>query len=178
MSAAVGITVSTTGYVRPEDALQDAAIALHRAKAEAATPCELFDPAMRERAVSRLRMETDLRHAIDRQEFEVHYQPIVALATGRITGFEALVRWRHPERGLVSPVEFIPVAEDTGMIRQIGRIILTESCRQMVDWQSRFGRRSAVDHVRQRVEPAARAASIWPTRSKRCCARRGWSPPG
>ena len=139
MSAAVGITVSTTGYVRPEDALQDAAIALQRAKAEAATPCELFDPAMRERAVSRLRMEMDLRHAIDRQEFEVVYQPIVALSTGAITGFEALARWRHPERGLISPVEFIPVAEDTGLIRQLGRIILTESCRRMADWQSRLG---------------------------------------
>jgi diguanylate cyclase (GGDEF)-like protein/PAS domain S-box-containing protein len=138
-SAAVGITVSTTGYVRPEDALQDAAIALHRAKGEAATSCELFDPGMRARAVSRLRMETDLRNAIDRQEFEVVYQPIVALTTGRISGFEALARWRHPERGLIGPVEFIPVAEDTGLIRQIGRIILIESCRRMVDWQTRLG---------------------------------------
>jgi diguanylate cyclase (GGDEF)-like protein/PAS domain S-box-containing protein len=143
-SAAVGITVSTTGYLRPEDALQDAAIALHRAKGEAATACELFDPAMRERAVSRLQMETDLRNAIDRQEFEVVYQPIVALATGRISGFEALARWRHPERGLVSPVEFIPVAEDTGLIRQLGRIILVESCRRMVDWQERLGPKAPV----------------------------------
>jgi diguanylate cyclase (GGDEF)-like protein len=138
-SAAVGITVSTTGYVRAEDALQDAAIALHRAKAETAMPCELFDPAMREHAVERLRVETDLRNAIDRQEFEVFYQPIVAIATGRIRGFEALARWRHPVRGLISPAEFIPIAEDTGMIRQLGRLILAESCRRMKSWQQRFG---------------------------------------
>jgi diguanylate cyclase (GGDEF)-like protein/PAS domain S-box-containing protein len=138
-SAAVGITVSTTGYARSADALQDAAIALHRAKANPATSCELFDPAMRERAVSRLGVETDLRNAIDRQEFEVHYQPIVAIATGTIIGFEALARWRHPVRGLLNPAEFIPVAEDTGMIRHLGRLILAESCRRMVDWQRRFG---------------------------------------
>jgi diguanylate cyclase (GGDEF)-like protein/PAS domain S-box-containing protein len=138
-SAKVGITVSTTGYARPADALQDAAIALHRAKAEPTRPCELFDPAMRERAVSRLRVETDLRNAIDHQQFEVLYQPIVALATGNISGFEALARWRHPARGLLSPAEFIPVAEDTGMIRHLGRLILAESCRRMVDWYGRFG---------------------------------------
>jgi diguanylate cyclase (GGDEF)-like protein/PAS domain S-box-containing protein len=141
-SAAVGITVSTTGYVRPEDALQDASIALQRAKAEPTAPCELFDPAMRERAVSRLRIETDLRNAIDRQEFEVVYQPIITLGTGRISGFEALARWRHPERGLISPAEFIPVAEDTGLIRQLGRIILAESCRRIADWQARLGEKA------------------------------------
>jgi len=139
VSGAVGITVSTASYLRPEDALQDAAIALHRAQGEAATPCELFDPAMRERAVARLRMETDLRLAIDRQEFEVRYQPIVSVTSGQIAGFEALARWRHPVRGLVNPAEFIPVAEDTGMIRHIGRIILAESCRRMADWQARLG---------------------------------------
>jgi diguanylate cyclase (GGDEF)-like protein/PAS domain S-box-containing protein len=138
-AAAVGITVSTTGYAQPTEALQDAAIALHRAKADPAMSIELFDPAMRERAVSRLRVETDLRNGIDHQEFEVFYQPIVALATGRISGFEALARWRHPARGLLSPAEFILVAEDTGMIRQLGRLILAESCRQMVGWQRRLG---------------------------------------
>jgi len=139
VSATVGITVSTTGYVRPEDALQDAAIALHRAKANGTTPYELYDPAMRARAVARLQLETDLRHAIENREFFVMYQPIVALESGTISGFEALVRWRHPTRGLLSPAEFIPIAEDTGMIGQIGRLVLIESCRQMVDWQRRFG---------------------------------------
>lgn len=139
VSATVGITVSTTGYVRPEDVLQDAAIALHRAKTSGTAAYELYDPAMRERAVSRLRVETDLRNAIDNREFAVLYQPIIALETGTISGFEALVRWRHPTRGLLSPAEFIHIAEDTGMISQIGRQVLIESCRQMVDWQRRFG---------------------------------------
>jgi diguanylate cyclase (GGDEF)-like protein/PAS domain S-box-containing protein len=139
VSAAVGITVSTTGYDRAEDVLQDAAIALHRAKASGTTPYELFDPAMRERAVSRLQVETDLRNAIDNQEFAVMYQPIISVVTGKISGFEALVRWRHPTRGLLGPAEFIPIAEDTGMIGQIGRLVLIESCRQMVAWQQRFG---------------------------------------
>jgi EAL domain-containing protein (putative c-di-GMP-specific phosphodiesterase class I) len=122
-----------------EDVLQDAAIALHRAKANGTTAHELFDPAMRERAVSRLQAETDLRNAIDNQEFVILYQPIISLETWTISGFEALVRWRHASRGLVSPAEFIPIAEDTGMIVQIGRLVLIESCRQMVAWQRRFG---------------------------------------
>ena len=94
---------------------------------------------MRARAVSRLQAETDLRQAIETRAFEVHYQPIIALDTGLIAGFEALLRWRHPVRGLVSPAEFIPIAEDTGMILDIGRFALAESCRQMADWQGRFG---------------------------------------
>jgi diguanylate cyclase (GGDEF)-like protein/PAS domain S-box-containing protein len=139
-SATVGIAVSTTGYDRAEDILRDAAIALHRAKAGGTAPYELFDAGMRQRAVSRLQVETDLRHAVESGAFEVHYQPIVAIGTRTIAGFEALVRWRHPTRGLVAPTEFIPVAEDTGMILQIGRLVLTEACRQMADWQRRFGR--------------------------------------
>jgi diguanylate cyclase (GGDEF)-like protein/PAS domain S-box-containing protein len=139
MSATVGIAVSTTGYDRPEEVLRDAAIALHRAKAGGTTPCEIFDPAMRERAVSRLQIETDLRNAIDGRALEMHYQPIISLRTGRITGLEALVRWRHPQKGFISPLEFIPIAEDTGMIHDIGRLTLTESCRQMVTWQRQCG---------------------------------------
>jgi EAL domain-containing protein (putative c-di-GMP-specific phosphodiesterase class I) len=138
MSATVGIAVSTTGYHRPEEVLRDAAIALHRAKA-GGTTWEIFDPTMRERAVSRLQLETDLRNAIENRAFEVHYQPIISLRTGSIAGLEALVRWRHPQKGLIAPAEFIPIAEDTGMIREIGRLTLAESCRQMVSWQRRFG---------------------------------------
>jgi EAL domain-containing protein (putative c-di-GMP-specific phosphodiesterase class I) len=89
--------------------------------------------------MSRLQVETDLRNAIDNRAFELHYQPIVSLRTGQITGFEALVRWRHPVRGLVSPADFIPIAEDTGMIVDIGRLTLAESCRQMAAWLARFG---------------------------------------
>jgi diguanylate cyclase (GGDEF)-like protein/PAS domain S-box-containing protein len=138
-SASVGIAVSATGYEKPEDILRDASIALHRAKGEGTPRCEVFDVEMRERAISRLQIETDLRYALERELFEVHYQPIVSLGGGFIAGFEALVRWRHPLRGLVSPAEFIAVAEDTGMILQIGRLMLARSCQQMVEWQARFG---------------------------------------
>jgi diguanylate cyclase (GGDEF)-like protein/PAS domain S-box-containing protein len=138
-SAVVGITVSTTGYERAEQVLQDAAIALHRAKAGKSVAYELFDPTMRERALTRLQLETDLRNAIDNREITVLYQPIISLVTGTIKGFEALARWHHPVRGPISPVDFIPIAEDTGMIRQLGRLVLAESCRQMAAWQRQFG---------------------------------------
>ena len=139
-SASIGIVVSGASYERPEELLRDGAIALHRAKSSSPGGCELFDPAMRARAVSRLQAETDLRNAIDQRAFEVHYQPVVSLTSGAVAGFEALVRWRHPTRGLVSPTEFIPLAEATGMVLPIGRMILTESCRQMAAWQRQHGR--------------------------------------
>ena len=138
-SAVVGITVSTTGYERAEQVLQDAAIALHRAKAGKSAAYELFDPIMREKALTRLQLETDLRVAIDKKEITVLYQPIISLASGTIKGFEALARWHHPVRGPISPADFIPIAEDTGMIRQLGRLVLEESCRQMAGWQRQFG---------------------------------------
>jgi len=138
-SAAVGIAISTTGYSRPDEVLRDATIALNRARADNTSRCEVFDPDMRQRAASRLQVETDLRHAIESRAFRVHYQPIVSLRTGRIAAFEALVRWPHPVKGLVSPVDFIPLAEDNGLIGHITRLILTESCEQMVRWQQQFG---------------------------------------
>jgi diguanylate cyclase (GGDEF)-like protein/PAS domain S-box-containing protein len=138
-SATVGIAVSTTGYERPDEVLRDAGVALHRAKSDGTTAVEIFDPAMRDCAVSRLQVETDLRKAIEGRTFEVHYQPIISLRTGQIRGFEALVRWRHPARGLVAPGEFIGIAEATGLIGDIGRLTLAESCRQMASWQKRFG---------------------------------------
>ena len=104
-----------------------------------ATRCELFDVGMRDRAVSRLRVETDMRQAIERGAFEVFYQPIITIRGGALSGFEALVRWRHPTQGLIDPVDFIPIAEDTEMIVLIGRQVLTQSCQQMVAWQQRFG---------------------------------------
>jgi diguanylate cyclase (GGDEF)-like protein len=138
-SATIGIAVSTTGYQRPEDILRDSALALDRAKTSAAGALELFDPAMRDTAVARLNVETDLRNAIRDSAFFVDYQPIISLATGRIAAFEALVRWRHPTRGLVGPDEFIGVAEDTGMIVQIGYLTLVQSCTQMAEWRKQFG---------------------------------------
>ncbi len=138
-SATIGITLSTTGYAQPEHLLQDAAIALHRAKA-ANTPFELFDPAMRQRAMTRMQIETDLQNAIVNGELTVLYQPILSVGARTIEGFEALARWNHPTRGSISPAEFIPIAEDIGIIHQLGRFILAESCRQMAAWQHQFGR--------------------------------------
>ena len=137
-SAIVGIAVSTTGYTQPDEVLRDASAALHRAKA-GGMACEIFDPAMRNRAVLRLQLETDLRRAVDERALEMHYQPILSLRSGRIAAFEALVRWRHPDRGFVTPGEFIGIAETTGLIHEVGRLTLTESCRQMARWKEQFG---------------------------------------
>ncbi|MFQ5857549.1 MAG: EAL domain-containing protein [Anaerolineae bacterium] len=137
-TASIGIVLSATSYEQPEDILRDADIAMYRAKALGKARYELFDAAMRDHVVARLRLETDLRRAIERQEFEIHYQPIVSLADGRIAGFEALLRWQHPEHGLVSPGEFIPVAEETGLIVPIDQWVLRETCGQMRAWQAQF----------------------------------------
>jgi len=139
VSATIGIAVSTSGYQGPEEILRDATTALHRAQSHAHSSCELFDPVMRDRAVRRLRLETDLRNAVERNEFVVHYQPIVSISTGRLAGLESLVRWRHPSRGIVGPMEFIHLAEDSGLIVPIGRLVLRESCRQMAAWRRAFG---------------------------------------
>jgi len=135
-STSIGIATSATGYDTPEALMGDADTAMYRAKASGTGRCEVFDSEMRDRAVARLQLETDLRRAIERQEFRMHYQPIVSLATSRITGFEGLVRWQHPDLGLVAPEQFISVAEETGSIIPIGLWVLREACRQMSAWHS------------------------------------------
>jgi EAL domain-containing protein (putative c-di-GMP-specific phosphodiesterase class I) len=107
---------------------------MYRAKEGGKARFELFDSSMHSHAMALLKLENDLRRAIERNEFQVHYQPIICLETDELYGFEALVRWNHPERGLVSPDTFIPVAEETGLIVDIGQQVLHESCRQMREW--------------------------------------------
>ncbi|HMS42097.1 MAG TPA: EAL domain-containing protein, partial [Pyrinomonadaceae bacterium] len=137
-SVSIGIILSDGEHRQPEDYLRDADSAMYRAKDAGKARYEIFDREMHVRNMNLLRIETDLRHALERHEFEVNYQPIVSLRTGKVVEFEALLRWRHPEYGLVAPNEFISVAEETGLIIPIGRWILEEACRQTVEWQKRF----------------------------------------
>jgi EAL domain-containing protein (putative c-di-GMP-specific phosphodiesterase class I) len=115
--------------------LRDADTAMYRAKSLGKGRCEVFDADMRASIVARLQVETDLRHALERGEFRNFYQPIVALESGRIVGFEALLRWQHPTRGLIGPDQFIIVAEETGLIRELGWWNLREACRQLSEWK-------------------------------------------
>ena len=137
-SASIGIALSSTGYERTEDILRDADIAMYRAKSQGQACYEVFDKAMHARALAHLRLEADLRRAVKRQEFCLQYQPIVSLGSNRINGFEALVRWQHPKRGLMYPAEFIPMAEETGLIISLGQWVLREACGQMREWQEQY----------------------------------------
>lgn len=138
VSTSIGIVLSATGYHRPEDVLRDADIAMYSAKAKGKARYEIFEPGMRDRILERLSLESDLRRAIDNQELRIHYQLIVSLSTGKMAGFEALVRWQHPQKGLISPADFIPMAEETGLIIPLDRWVMREACRQMVEWQNRL----------------------------------------
>jgi predicted signal transduction protein with EAL and GGDEF domain len=137
-TASIGIAFSGTGYSAAEDMLGDANTAMSRAKALGKARYEMCDPTMHATAAGRFRLETDLRRATERSEFQVYYQPIVSLHDFRITGFEALMRWQHPERGLLMPAEFISAAEDTGLILWIGNWILHQACSQMRTWNEQF----------------------------------------
>jgi len=137
-TVSIGIALSATGYENPDDVVRDAEIAMHRAKAHGKARHEIFDSQMHARAMMRLRVETDLHQAIEKKEFVLHYQPIVRLQSGRVHGFEALIRWQKPGQGFVSPVDFIPIAEETGLIIPLGEWILNEACDQMRQWQNQF----------------------------------------
>jgi len=137
-TVSIGIAFSNPDYQLPEDFLRDADTAMYLAKAHGKARFEFFNPQMRDRALARMNLETDLRRATQRKEFVVYYQPIVSLDSGGVVGFEALLRWQHPDRGLVAPAEFITVAEETNMIVSIGGWALREACRQMSVWRACF----------------------------------------
>lgn len=138
VTTSLGIAISASGENLADDLLRDADTAMYQAKNKGKARYKVFDAAMNARAIQRLELENDLRRALSRKEFRVYYQPKVELASGRITAFEALVRWEHPERGLVLPNEFIPLAEETGLIIPLGRWVLEESCRQARKWQEQY----------------------------------------
>jgi diguanylate cyclase (GGDEF)-like protein/PAS domain S-box-containing protein len=138
VSASMGIVVSPAIYEKPEELLRNANIALHRAKDEGRNRFKVFNTRMLEDAIRLMDLESDLRQALKRGEFFLDYQPILALRDRRVTGFEALVRWRRPGKGIAPPGDFIPVTEDTGLIVPLGRWVLTEACRTMASWQERF----------------------------------------
>jgi diguanylate cyclase (GGDEF)-like protein/PAS domain S-box-containing protein len=134
-TASIGITLDDPRDRRPEDLLRDADTAMYRAKSQGRDRHEIFDDAMHSRAVAVLTLETDLRRALERNELRLVYQPIVSLSTERTVGVEALVRWQHPERGLLAPDLFIPLAEETGLILAVGHFVLREACRTARKWQ-------------------------------------------
>jgi diguanylate cyclase (GGDEF)-like protein/PAS domain S-box-containing protein len=141
-SVSVGIALSSAGFTCPEDMLRDADTAMYRAKAAGRARHQVFGGDMHQRAVSSLRLETDLRRALERREIVPYYQPIVDFDSGAVLGFEALARWRHPKLGMLLPDLFVPVAEETGLIQPIGEWMLGEACRQVREWQRKYPQRS------------------------------------
>jgi diguanylate cyclase (GGDEF)-like protein/PAS domain S-box-containing protein len=137
ISASVGIAVARPSDREPVNAdllIRDADAAMYRAKERGRARCELFDEEMRASALRRLEIERELRHGLDRQELTLHYQPVVSLKSGEITGLEALLRWQHPDRGLLDPAEFVSIAEDSGLIEPVGRWVQEHACRQILEW--------------------------------------------
>ncbi len=137
-TASIGIALSTTGYKQPEDYLRDADIAMYRAKAQGRACYEIFNTDMHIQAMAHLELINELRRAIELQQFRVYYQPIVSLSRGRITGFEALVRWLHPKHGIILPEYFISTAQETGLIILIEQWVLYEACGQIQQWQEQL----------------------------------------
>jgi EAL domain-containing protein (putative c-di-GMP-specific phosphodiesterase class I) len=137
-SISIGIALGSEGYERPEQVLRDADIAMYEAKARGNGSYEIFDIKLHANILDRMQLVADLRGAVDKKELTLYYQPIIDLNTQQMTGFEALVRWNHPTRGLIYPMEFIPLAEEQGLIYQIGSWILHEACRELKLLQVRY----------------------------------------
>ena len=135
-TASVGISHVSDRITDAEDLMREADVAMYEAKSTGKSGFRVYDPAMHREANERLDLENDLRRAAEREELFVHYQPIVELQSGRLVGFEALARWQHPRLGLVSPTQFIPIAEEAGMIGAVGQFVLEMACRQMAEWKS------------------------------------------
>lgn len=153
-TASIGITLSAPGYQQPEDLLRDADIAMYQAKTQGRDRYQRFNTAMHTQILDCWQLETSLRRALEQQQFSLYYQPTVWLATGQITGFEALLYWNHPSNGLVSAAEFVPVAEETGLIIPIGQWVLHEACHQMQSWQ---------EQLRRNAQPRFTSEALLPT---------------
>ena len=138
IEASIGIAIGDRDYTKPENLLRDAELAVSDAKRQNKSSYRIFNQSMRGKALTLLQLENDLRKAIKRQEFILHYQPIISLKTNKIQGFEVLVRWRHPAKGIVSPGEFIQLAEETGLIVPLGSWVLREACQQMYNWNVKY----------------------------------------
>lgn len=138
VSLNIGIVLGNSNYDEPSELIRDADIAMHHAKAKGTYTYQIFNADMHAQALYRLNLESDLRQAIDRNEFVVYYQPIVDILGDRLIGFEALIRWQHPKHGFISPADFIPIAEETGLILSIDHWVLNIACRQLAAWKAQF----------------------------------------
>lgn len=153
-SASIGIVLGSTEYSNPADLMRDADIAMYRAKDKGKARYTIFDQTMYDETLKLVELENSLRFALKRNELTMHYQPIISLDNNHLVGFEALIRWQHPERGAISPVEFIPIAEDTGLILDIGEWLLKEACQQLQTWRQQFASVPQINSLKMSINLA------------------------